>query len=100
MDTTGRVKPQLDDKTTSCHSFGAVFAEVAADPDLGVIGTRRVVAVYDAGKLVNRKLARSQFIGEIVWGIGSGTTRRHTGRPAKWPDHERQLCGLTPSGER
>lgn len=64
------MKPPLNDKKTSCHSFGAVFAEVAADPDLGVIRTRRVVAVYDAGKIVNQKLARSQAIGGIDWGIG------------------------------
>jgi xanthine dehydrogenase YagR molybdenum-binding subunit len=31
---------------------------------------RRVVAVFDVGKIVNEKLARSQFIGGIVWGIG------------------------------
>ena len=31
---------------------------------------RRIVAVYDVGKIVNQKLARSQFIGENVWGVG------------------------------
>ena len=31
---------------------------------------RRIVAVFDVGKIVNEKLARSQFIGGIVWGIG------------------------------
>jgi xanthine dehydrogenase YagR molybdenum-binding subunit len=63
------VKPQLDPKKSSCHSFGAVFAEVAVDPDLGMVRTRRIVAVFDVGKIMNEKLARSQFIGGIVWGI-------------------------------
>jgi xanthine dehydrogenase YagR molybdenum-binding subunit len=69
LEATGEIKPQLDPKKSSCHSFGAVFAEVAVDPDLGVIRTRRVVAVYDVGKIMNEKLANSQFIGGIVWGI-------------------------------
>ena len=52
------------------HSFGAVFAEVSVDPDLGPTRVRRVTAVYDVGKVLNEKTARSQFIGGIVWGIG------------------------------
>jgi xanthine dehydrogenase YagR molybdenum-binding subunit len=60
--------PQLDPQQTPCHSFGAVFAEVAVDPDLGMTRVRRVVAVYDVGRIVNQKTARSQFIGGIVWG--------------------------------
>lgn len=68
VEATASTKPQLDPKTP-CHSFGAIFAEVAVDPDLGMTRVRRVVAVYDVGRIVNRKLARSQFIGGIVWGI-------------------------------
>jgi xanthine dehydrogenase YagR molybdenum-binding subunit len=34
-----------------------------------MVRTRRIVAVYDVGKVINQKLARSQFIGGIVWGI-------------------------------
>jgi xanthine dehydrogenase YagR molybdenum-binding subunit len=70
VEATSDVKPQLDPKKFSCHSFGAVFAEVAVDPDLGMIRTRRIVAVFDVGKIMNEKLARSQFIGGIVWGVG------------------------------
>jgi xanthine dehydrogenase YagR molybdenum-binding subunit len=35
-----------------------------------MIHTRRIVAVFDVGKIMNEKLARSQFIGGIVWGVG------------------------------
>jgi hypothetical protein len=42
---------------------------VAVDADLGTARARRVVAVYDVGRIVNRRLARSQFIGGIVWEI-------------------------------
>jgi xanthine dehydrogenase YagR molybdenum-binding subunit len=57
----------LDDY--SRHSFGAVFAEVNVDPQLGIVRVPRIVAVYDVGKVLNEKTARSQFIGGIVWGI-------------------------------
>src|SRR4029077_5930102 len=69
VEATAKVKPQLNGKKFSCHSFGAIFAEVAVDPDLGMVRTRRIVAVYDVGKVINEKLARSQFIGGIVWGV-------------------------------
>ena len=69
VEATASTKPQLDPKKDPCHSFGAVFAEVAVDPDLGMTRVRRVVAVYDVGRIMNRQTARSQFIGGIVWGI-------------------------------
>ncbi len=64
------LKPELDQKKYAAHSFGAVFAEVAVDPLLGMTRMRRIVAVYDVGKIMNAKTARSQFIGGIVWGVG------------------------------
>ena len=54
----------------SMHAFGAVFAEVVVDPDLGTVGVRRVVGAYGAGRIVNPLLARSQCIGGMVGGIG------------------------------
>jgi xanthine dehydrogenase YagR molybdenum-binding subunit len=54
----------------SMHAFGAVFAEVAIDPDLATIHVRRVVGTYAAGRIVNPRLARSQCIGGMVGGIG------------------------------
>lgn len=69
IEATAKIKPQLNEKEFSCHSFGAIFAEVAVDPDLGMVRTRRIVAVYDVGRVINQKLARSQFVGGIVWGV-------------------------------
>ncbi|HET6145415.1 MAG TPA: xanthine dehydrogenase family protein molybdopterin-binding subunit, partial [Candidatus Acidoferrales bacterium] len=63
-----QVKPENDEKY-SRHSFGAIFAEVTVDPDLGMVRVPRIVAVYDVGKLLNAKTARNQFIGGIVWGV-------------------------------
>ena len=52
------------------HAFGAQFAEVRVDPDLGTIRVSRFVGAFDAGNLLNAKTARSQLIGGITYGIG------------------------------
>ena len=52
------------------HAFGAVFVEVAVDPDLLETRVRRIVGAYGAGRVVNPKTARSQCIGGMVGGIG------------------------------
>lgn len=52
------------------HSYGAVFVEVAVDPDLGLVRMRRCVAGYSAGRIINPMTARSQMTGGIIWGYG------------------------------
>ncbi|MFO1500650.1 MAG: xanthine dehydrogenase family protein molybdopterin-binding subunit [Verrucomicrobiota bacterium] len=69
VEVTAGTTPQLNPQNAPCHSFGAVFAEVSVDPDLGMTRVRRVVAVYDVGRIMNRRTAASQFIGGIVWGV-------------------------------
>jgi xanthine dehydrogenase YagR molybdenum-binding subunit len=54
----------------SMHSFGAVFAEVRVDEELGIIRLARIVAAYAAGRILTAKTARSQLMGGIVWSIG------------------------------
>jgi xanthine dehydrogenase YagR molybdenum-binding subunit len=54
----------------SMHAFGAVFAEVSVDPDLGTVHVPRIVGAYGAGRIVNPKTARSQAFGGMVMGIG------------------------------
>jgi xanthine dehydrogenase YagR molybdenum-binding subunit len=54
----------------SLHSFGAQFAEVEVDPDLKVIRVTKFVGVFDCGKILNAKTARSQFMGGIIMGFG------------------------------
>src|SRR5205823_9968219 len=51
------------------RSFGAVFCEVRVDEDLGRISVPRIVAGYSVGRLMNTKLARSQMIGGLIWGV-------------------------------
>ncbi len=54
----------------SMYAFGAQFAEVRVDKDLGRPRVSRMVGVFAAGKILNAKTARSQFIGGMVFGIG------------------------------
>jgi xanthine dehydrogenase YagR molybdenum-binding subunit len=70
----------------SMHSFGAVFAEVAIDPDVGTIRVRRIVGAYGIGRVVNPLLARSQCTGGMIGGIGMALMERtvldpRNGRP-------------------
>ncbi len=62
--------PPKDKKTHSLHSFGAQFAEVRVDPLLGEIRLTRLVGVFDAGRVLNAKTARSQLIGGMTFGVG------------------------------
>ncbi|MCS7475400.1 xanthine dehydrogenase family protein molybdopterin-binding subunit [Umezawaea endophytica] len=59
------------------YSVGAVFVEVRVDPVTGRVRVRRVVGVFDPGRVLNRQTVRSQAIGGAVWGIGF-TLTEHT----------------------
>ncbi|WP_420995624.1 xanthine dehydrogenase family protein molybdopterin-binding subunit [Cupriavidus sp. 30B13] len=63
-------RPGDEKQNFSMHSFGAVFAEVRVDPELGEIRVQRIVGSYGVGRLLNRKTGRSQLMGGLVWGIG------------------------------
>jgi xanthine dehydrogenase YagR molybdenum-binding subunit len=60
----------------SMHAFGAVFAEVAVDPDVGTIRVRRAVGAYGIGRVVNPRLARSQCTGGMIGGMGMALMER------------------------
>ena len=67
------------------HAHGAVFVEVKVDPDLGMVRTTRVVGAFAAGRIINPRLARSQYYGGMIWGISfalheQAVVDRRTGR--------------------
>jgi xanthine dehydrogenase YagR molybdenum-binding subunit len=70
VEASMEAKPGEERDKYAHHSFGAVFAEVHVDPDLGEIRVERIVASYGVGRLLNRKTGYSQLMGGIVWGIG------------------------------
>ena len=62
--------PLSADQPATGMGFGAVFAELAVDPDLGEARVRRICAAFAAGRIVNPLLARSQYVGGVIGGIG------------------------------
>ena len=70
LEATANVKPGDEKKNYAMYSFGAVFAEVHIDPDFCTVRVPRIIGAYDAGRIVNPKLAHSQCIGGMVGGLG------------------------------
>ena len=74
-------------------SFSAVFAEVRVDPDLGLVRLNRFLGVYDAGRIINPKTARSQAIGGIIWGTGQALLEQSETDPASGQFINRNYSG-------
>jgi len=74
LEANADVAPGDERKRYSMHGFGAVFAHVLVDPDLGEVRVPRIVGVYGVGRLVNEKTAINQLAGGIVWGLGMALT--------------------------
>jgi len=58
------------DEALARYAFGAQFVEVHVNADTGEVHVPRAVGVFAAGRIVNAKTARSQFIGGMTMGIG------------------------------
>jgi len=63
-------------ETHAAHAFGAQFAEVSVDPDLGLVRVRRIVSAFAAGRVLNAKTALSQYRGGIIQGLGMALLER------------------------
>jgi xanthine dehydrogenase YagR molybdenum-binding subunit len=51
-------------------TFGAQFARVAVDADLGLVRVRHLTGAFAPGRVLNPKMARSQLMGGMLWGLG------------------------------
>jgi xanthine dehydrogenase YagR molybdenum-binding subunit len=70
MVVTGEVGgPSPHAETHSMHAFGAHFVEVRVDQDTGEVRLPRATSVYAAGRIVNARTARSQFLGGFSMGV-------------------------------
>ncbi|SDK58886.1 xanthine dehydrogenase family protein molybdopterin-binding subunit [Nonomuraea jiangxiensis] len=69
-EATGSWSPPPLDTPHGLLTFGAQFAEVAVDPELGLVRVRRMLGVFAPGRVLNPKLARSQLTGGMLWGLG------------------------------
>ena len=77
VEATGLFVPPAE-TTRSAYAYGAVFAEVGVDRRLGLVRIRRMLGVYDAGRIINPRLADSQAIGGLVGGIGKALLEHTT----------------------
>jgi xanthine dehydrogenase YagR molybdenum-binding subunit len=71
LEAEGEIKPGQNTKAFSQYYYGAHFAEVGVDADTGEIRLRRMLGVFTGGRILNQKLARSQAIGGMVFGVGA-----------------------------
>jgi xanthine dehydrogenase YagR molybdenum-binding subunit len=83
VEAAADTKPGDETQHFSMRAFGAVFAEVAVDPDLGETRVRRIVGAYGAGRIVNPKTSRSQCIGGMIGGIGMALLEHSVVDPRK-----------------
>ncbi len=65
-----REDEEVDRKKYSFQSFGAQFAKVLVDPQLGSVRVSKCVGVMDIGTVLNPKTAENQIMGGMIWGIG------------------------------
>ncbi|HUN32408.1 MAG TPA: xanthine dehydrogenase family protein molybdopterin-binding subunit [Trebonia sp.] len=69
-------------------TFGAQFARVAVDADLGIVRVRQLVGAFAPGRVINPRTARSQLMGGMLWGMSQALLEGNqmdttTGRWAK-----------------
>jgi xanthine dehydrogenase YagR molybdenum-binding subunit len=67
---TGKVDQVSTPAQHRVNAFGAQFVEVRVDPEFGLVRIHRALGVFDIGRVINPKTARSQAIGGMVFGIG------------------------------
>lgn len=55
----------------SIYTYGASFAEVAVNAYTAEVQLRRMLGVFNFGRVLNAKTARSQLIGGMIWGVSA-----------------------------
>jgi xanthine dehydrogenase YagR molybdenum-binding subunit len=86
VDALGSWNPTGADTGYATTTFGAQFAEVAVDADLGLVRVRRLVGAFAPGRVLNPKTARSQLMGGMLWGLGQALLEgtRMDSRMGRW----------------
>jgi xanthine dehydrogenase YagR molybdenum-binding subunit len=86
VDALGSWNPTGADTGHATTTFGAQFAEVAVDADLGLVRVRRMVGAFAPGRVLNAKTARSQLMGGMLWGLSQALLEgtRMDSRVGRW----------------
>ncbi|GAA4947501.1 xanthine dehydrogenase family protein molybdopterin-binding subunit [Actinoplanes utahensis] len=87
FDTTDLIAKQ---EKEGRHAFGAHFAEVRVDAVTGEIRVSRLFGMYAAGRILNARTARSQFLGGMIMGMGMALHEEGVLDPAlgEWINHD------------
>jgi xanthine dehydrogenase YagR molybdenum-binding subunit len=68
---TGRAGDNEAAEHYAMHAFGAQFVAVEVDPGTGEITVPRALGIFAAGRIVNPRTARSQFLGGMTMGLST-----------------------------
>ncbi|GAB2982470.1 xanthine dehydrogenase family protein molybdopterin-binding subunit [Amycolatopsis acidiphila] len=86
ISATGSSAPGEELTKHSFSSFGAQFCEVRVHRWTREARVSRMLGVFDAGRIINEKAARSQLSGGMIWGVSAalheGLEIEANGRPA------------------
>lgn len=69
LEVTAEMPENPHSERFSMHAFGAQFAEVRVQEDTGEVRVPRLLAVFDAGRVINPKTGRSQLLGGMTMGL-------------------------------
>lgn len=69
-ESTGEAGENPAAEKLAMHSFGAHFAQVSIQETTGEIRVDRMLGVFSAGRIINPRTARSQFLGGMTMGVG------------------------------
>ncbi|HTK09072.1 MAG TPA: xanthine dehydrogenase family protein molybdopterin-binding subunit [Ktedonobacteraceae bacterium] len=69
LEVTGKRPANPYYEQFALYSFGAQFAEVRVHELTGEVRVSRLLGMFDAGRIINPKTARSQFIGGMTMGL-------------------------------
>jgi xanthine dehydrogenase YagR molybdenum-binding subunit len=68
-EASGDVDQASMDSDHAAYAFGAQFVEARVHADTGEIRVPRLLGVFAAGRIINPRTARSQFIGGMTMGL-------------------------------
>ena len=70
VDAIGEAAENPAEEEYAMHSYGAHFAQVSIQEDTGEIRLDRMLGMFSAGRIINPRTARSQFLGGMTMGAG------------------------------
>ncbi|WP_033262591.1 xanthine dehydrogenase family protein molybdopterin-binding subunit [Amycolatopsis vancoresmycina] len=71
LEVTGSSAPGEELTKHSFASWGAQFCEVRVHKWTREARVSRMLGVFDAGRIINDKTARSQLVGGMIWGVSA-----------------------------